>query len=330
MQKTKKQHYVPRCYLKAFVIPGTFQVHVYDKKTKRPRINNYEDVASENYFHDFSLSEKERESLAKKLEANGIYIDPIDDQYIEHLFANEIEPVYDGLLESLRTAANQFTPWYIQNCRVFKLRQKIEFAFMLALQLVRTKASRNRINDMVDCFRQALDARGGNEDWSEFLDVNVKNTHNEMILDIHNALQLAMSFLKHKWCLCVNQTEIPFITSDNPIATMPHVKNGPISMGGIGSEGVEIAFPIAPNALLVMVDSEYYDLPIHDLAFVPIDVEGVEYYNAMQVERAERCLFSSSQGFGVVDRVLEKYPHLFETPSLSMSWGGKIFYPKGK
>ena len=33
MQKTKKQHYVPQSYLKAWAIPGTYQVHVYDKKT---------------------------------------------------------------------------------------------------------------------------------------------------------------------------------------------------------------------------------------------------------------------------------------------------------
>lgn len=329
MQKTKKQHYVPRCYLKAFVIAGTLQVHVYDKKTRCPRINSYEDVASENYFHDFALTEKERARLEEKLEANGVCIDDIDEQYIEHLFANEIEPVYAELLEGLRTAANQYTPWYIQNCRILTMKQKIEFAFMLALQLVRTKASRNRIADMVDCFGQALEARGDNKDWSEFLNINVKNTHNEMLIDIDSLLELAITFLKHKWCLCINQTHKPIITSDNPVATMAHVKNGPIAMGGIGSEGVEIAFPIAPNAILVMMDDEYHSLPIHDLAFVPMNEDSVEYYNAMQVVRAERCLFSPEQDFGIVDRVLEKYPHLLETPSLSVSWGGKIFYPKG-
>ena len=37
MQKTKKQHYVPQSYLKAWAIPGTYQVHVYDKKTDKWR-----------------------------------------------------------------------------------------------------------------------------------------------------------------------------------------------------------------------------------------------------------------------------------------------------
>ena len=333
MKKTKKQHYVPRCYLKAFVIPGTLQVHVYDKVTKRPRINNYEDVASENYFHDLSITEEERSILTEVLEANGKSIDDIDVQYIEHLFANDIEPVFSGLLEGLRNAADNFTPWYIKNCRILNMRQKIEFAFMLALQYIRTKGTRNRISDMLDCFQQAVEARaasGKKENWSKFLDVNVKGTHNEMLMDIDNVLQLALSFLKHKWCLCINQTGMPIITSDNPIATMAHVWNGPVAMGGINSEGVEIAFPIAPNAILVMVDDDYHSLPIHDLAFVPMSEESVEYYNAMQVRRAERCLFSSVQDFGVVERILAKHPDMFETPRVSLSWGGKVFYPKEK
>ena len=297
------------------------------------RINNYEDVASENYFHDISLTEEERSILTEVLEANGKSIDDIDIQYIEHLFANDIEPVFGGLLEGLRNAANNFTPWYVRNCRILNMRQKIEFAIMLAFQYIRTKGTRNRISDMLDCFQQAFEARAANgkkENWSKYLDVNVKDAHNEVIMDIDNLIQLSLSFLKHKWCLCINQTSVPIITSDNPIATMAHVCNGPAAMGGINSKGVEIAFPIAPNAILVMVDDNYHSLPIHDLAFVPMNEDSVEYYNAMQVGKAERCLFSSVQDFGVVERVLAKHPALFDTPSMSLSWGGKVFYPQGE
>lgn len=197
MQKTKKQHYVPRCYLKAFLVPGTLQVHVHDKATKRPRINNYEDVASERYFHDFSLTEEEHKILLKNLEAEGKSFNDIDVQYIEHLFANDIEPVFDGLLEHLRNAADHYTPWYIKNCRIFTLRQKIEFSFMLALQYIRPKGTRNHISDMIDCFQQAFEARVPNEkkeDWNKWLNVNVKDTHNEMLMDVDNILQLALSF----------------------------------------------------------------------------------------------------------------------------------------
>ena len=331
MQKTKKQHYVPRCYLKAFVIPGTLQVHVYDKVTKRPRINSYEDVASENYFHDLSLTEEERSIITEVLGVNEKCIDDIDVQYIEHLFARDIEPVFSNLLERLRSSADNYTPWYIKNCRILNIQQKIEFAFMLALQYIRTKGTRNRISDMLDCFQQAVEAgaaSGKKEVWSKYLDVNVKDTHNQMLMDSDNVLQLALSFLKHKWCLFINRTGIPIITSDNPITTRAHVWNGPIAMGGIDSEGVEIAFPIAPNAILVMVDDNYHSLQIHDLAFIPMDEEAVEYYNTMQVARAERCLFSPTNDFSVVDRILSKHPDLFDMPSMSLSWGGKVFYPK--
>ena len=101
--------------------------------TKRPRINSYEDVASENYFHDISLTEEERSIITEVLGVNEKCIDDIDVQYIEHLFARDIEPVFSNLLERLRSSADNYTPWYIKNCRILNIQQKIEFAFMHVL-----------------------------------------------------------------------------------------------------------------------------------------------------------------------------------------------------
>jgi len=38
MGKTKKQHYVPRCYLENFKIANTYQINVFDKHSKENRI----------------------------------------------------------------------------------------------------------------------------------------------------------------------------------------------------------------------------------------------------------------------------------------------------
>ena len=66
MKKSKKQHYVPRCYLESFKIPGTYQINVYDKKLRRNRINSIYDIASENYFYDIKLSDVFTEDLIKE------------------------------------------------------------------------------------------------------------------------------------------------------------------------------------------------------------------------------------------------------------------------
>ena len=57
MSAYKKQHYVPRLYLKEFTInQERDKINVYDKARKMFRPNqNLMNVASENYFYDFDL-----------------------------------------------------------------------------------------------------------------------------------------------------------------------------------------------------------------------------------------------------------------------------------
>ena len=72
MQKTKKQHYVPQSYLKAWAIPGTYQVHVYDKKTDNERVNSINDIASENCFYDINPNEIFSKEFLAALKVEGL------------------------------------------------------------------------------------------------------------------------------------------------------------------------------------------------------------------------------------------------------------------
>jgi hypothetical protein len=51
IQRAKKQHYVPRFYLRRFTQDGS-RLYVYDKFTGRSFPPRVEDVASENCFYD--------------------------------------------------------------------------------------------------------------------------------------------------------------------------------------------------------------------------------------------------------------------------------------
>ena len=55
MSKYKKQHYVPRLYLKGFAInKKQDRINVYDKSRNKFRKNQqFMNVAAENYFYDF-------------------------------------------------------------------------------------------------------------------------------------------------------------------------------------------------------------------------------------------------------------------------------------
>ena len=66
-QKTKKQHYVPQCYLKAWSFSDKEQIYVYDRITDSIRINSVRDVAAERYFYDINPYELLPEAQIAKL-----------------------------------------------------------------------------------------------------------------------------------------------------------------------------------------------------------------------------------------------------------------------
>ena len=70
-QKTKKQHYVPQCYLKAWSFSDKEQIYVYDRITDSIRINSVKDVAAERYFYDINPYELLPEAQIAKLHEQG-------------------------------------------------------------------------------------------------------------------------------------------------------------------------------------------------------------------------------------------------------------------
>jgi hypothetical protein len=329
MQKTKKQHYIPCCYLIAFAMPGTKQVSVYDKKVCKTRTNNIDDVASENYFHD--LSKEGLATIRDILVVTGLSQGKIDDQFIEHFFANEVEPAYSGLLNKLRSSAIKYTPWYEQNCLILTYSEKIIFSVMLAFQHMRTRASRNMIYDVSDILMQALGEStiaGGQKLINETQSLNNDDVHNEMLINMKHVGDLALSFLRLTWLMGVNRTAIPLITSDNPIVRTAHAHDEFMPMSGVGSKGIEIEFPIAPNAILIMLDDEYHKTHFIDRSYVEVDEGMVNGYNTLQVCQFHRCLFSPSDNFSLIDRLLKDHPDILEKRTPRMTHGGKVYYPR--
>lgn len=51
MSESKKHHYVPRSLLRGFLIPGTEQVYVFDKKETRVYKAGIANVAAENRYN---------------------------------------------------------------------------------------------------------------------------------------------------------------------------------------------------------------------------------------------------------------------------------------
>lgn len=56
MADTKKEHYVPRCYLKNFILEND-KIKIFDKFKMQVREQRIMDVAMENYFYDIDFEE---------------------------------------------------------------------------------------------------------------------------------------------------------------------------------------------------------------------------------------------------------------------------------
>lgn len=91
-KEKKKQHFVPRCYLERWAVPGEYQVYVFNKELNKSYLASIKNVASERYFYDIDFTGIFTEDDLKRLglpECDPKHLD--DGQYIENYLANVVE-----------------------------------------------------------------------------------------------------------------------------------------------------------------------------------------------------------------------------------------------
>ena len=327
-EKTKKEHFVPRCYLERWK-SDKGQVWVYDKKLKKSRLNNVYDVACERYFYDIDYKELSAQKI-KLLKELGIEVSQ-DEQFLEHFFSRYVEGVFSDLLSKILDV--DITPWYEKECFFLSERDKLDLSIFASFQYIRTVETRRMLKDMSNCLEQVLrEMKVSDEviDKYTMKDGDERNIHGNMILDIDHIRDMALCFYNLTWILGINRTSVDFYTSDNPIGTIPHVKNDFISMSGIRSEGVEVFFPLSPKHILIMYDGSYHKwVAPYDRRYVSIDeIDWVQKYNRRSVYNCNRCVFSKDGDLSVVDKISKENPQVLDIPKTRLSWGGKDFLPK--
>lgn len=339
MADTKKEHYVPRCYLENFATAGK-RIDVFDKWKLMVRTNqDIMNVAMENGFYDLDLLQPMKELNADVYEQMKVDLMKIvgtdcwDDveaiignsKYIEKNHFVGLEGVYSQLLKSVIGKSYNGNNWVIKNCQAMSEHEKVLLSLFISIQVIRTKKFRDTLGDMVAGTAQTLAYKSQINDPDaqpkEAFEVKanpdfIKLQHSLMILDPEAALHLAEILVEHIWVMCVNKTDVPFYTSDDPVVKIPHKKDRFISHAGFASEGIEIAFPVSPSLLLCMFDAKTYGSIYKDRQFyVMSDAEEVTYYNLYQVAHSYRCVFAVGNDFDVAKKYCEKHPELQEYQS---------------
>ena len=327
--ETKKEHYVPQCYLERWKNEKG-KIAVFDKELRNSRFNSVADVACKRYYYDID-PERISNLRADMLEKFGIDTKH-DPQFIEHFLGEHVEGRLSKLLTKIVSKAESTTPWYEKNCYFISEIDKVEFSICLAFQYIRTDSVRKSVADSSDCLKQVLKEMDASQEVIDKYTIKQdeeKDVHGNMLLDFKQIEELAEGFYSLTWILGVNRTEIPFYTSDNPIGTMAHVKHPFMSMSGIRSEGVEVFFPLSPKHVLIMYDGSYHKhVEPYERKYLSLTVlENIEYYNLLSIYESDRCVFSCNDDFHVIDAMLKENPNVFDIPKIQISYGGKEYRP---
>ncbi|MBW3001871.1 DUF4238 domain-containing protein [Candidatus Woesearchaeota archaeon] len=306
--KIKKQHYVPQLYLKGFSTQRNKEKYlfVYNKENKKCFQANIRKIACENYFYD------------------------IDETQITEKIFSKIESEFNIPLQKL-----------IQAEDLDKLNEsdKKVLSYFIAAQLFRTKQFRLTYKQICD----GLFDKIGKSQLADFKEGQVTLTEDSLkrlhissifsfIEDISKIIQTELS-----WKLCINNTKMPFWTSDNPIVFYNELESDPfVSNMGLKCKGFQLHFPLSHRLLLILLDP---NTRIRDLSksktikdpnyrakiskinekvnFRLVDllpdkeyvIEGrVIYENNLQIFSSTQFIFSKDNDFKLADKYLSEYP----------------------
>ena len=149
----------------------------------------------------------------------------IDTQHIEHFFAENVETFLFDSVAQITSTYMMANPVRLLEMEILNDEQMDKISLYLALQQVRTKEFRQVIIETYERMPLLLMKKmAKSEEERELLnnirlewnDENQKKLlHAQMILDEENITKLALVFRDKYWMVLINETGMPFYTSDN-------------------------------------------------------------------------------------------------------------------
>lgn len=299
----RKQHYIPKCYLRKFS-PNKKYIFIYDKCKEKSFRNSVDSIACIDYFYE--LPEKYIKNL-KEIPFGTKY-------YEKEFFANNIEKLYNQILENINVKAKA---WMGNNKteEIISHNEKELFSQLIAVQYLRmpnirdkfADAQKKRIGFTSDIIKSALilnnpELKGKIEKINAEYDEKYNPLlHSEIYSDEELLKGIANQINKKHWVYYVSSYN-DFYTSDNPILIKPHIQNQRPFYEGFGMSGAEIIFPIGSSVLLTIWDSEYFieKQSLSD-SFHTINDKVKREYNCYQYIWANKQIYSYNNNFTLID-----------------------------
>ena len=242
----KRQHYVPQFYLRRFSEDG-IMISFYKLSDGTYRKNvPIDSIMFENWLYD---DDDHIENLLTKAESVW-----------NHAIESQLEILIDGNEDKAGRLASQGD-------------EQIQILHFIGCSLTRTSGSlaamQGLTTAMVEDLKEstpAFDPRKS-EQLSRYDD---RYSYVEVMLAIGE--ELAAYLLDLSWVYMINESGMPFITSDNPVSpidtyySVRRLRNG----YGLGASGIQVFVPLSSKVCLVLLDGEVYDM-VDDLSVLCVE-----------------------------------------------------------
>lgn len=323
-KETKKQHYVPRCYLKRFSRDGR-SINTYDKKQSKTYQASMMAVCYEDSLYTLSDKFVERNNAAS--DATKVNRLTIEHDY----FSKDIEPNLDILLWEIDEIRDD---WVSGKERYFlNENEKLEIALHIVSlyfrhPLVMESTVDNSLRAeraMLDMFKMMMATQTGNVEYNKLkigleydkpaLSASTTFMSEDFLMDFAKAISNNIYVF---WM----STGSDFYTTDFPIVVCPHEENVRPMYMGLAQYGGEIMFPLSPRLALSIYDRECFKADEKlDGCFIEADDKEIRKHNMIHYFYAQRHVFSIKNDFSLIDFIYKynKNQHIFKTPNHKMS-----------
>jgi hypothetical protein len=312
-QKTKNEHYVPQGYLEKFTEDGKY-IYVFDKhKPSAQRVYkaHIRNVASETYFYDFPPD---------------IQQDYPDLQVVEHMFS-EIEAIFYEFRDNFLATINGMIS--------ITQDQRLAMAYFMTLQMLRTPEYRRNFIDMMNklgtqvAYRVRLNSPKKKLEPLALLDKSrIPLAHAKLMFPSDMLYSFVKVLINHIWIVGVNKTTESFYTSDTPVVTKAHsAQSGGI---GIASRGIEIAFPLTEDVILILKERTLFKEEVKlDGVVKLLNTSEIGYYNWLQIIRSYRQVYCASSDFHVAEQTCQRFPDVCD-PKQARDYVRIVHHPSDK
>ena len=218
----QNQHYVPKFILRQFLADAAKeQVHVYDKHSDRSFTTSIKNIMAERRFNDFVF-----EDWIVSFEGIACGIESL------------VLPCYQRVVERRQLDR---TP-----------QEKVDLAFLIAFQMLRSKGHREFSIALEDELRQRIESQGGRmediQGWSPSTEDSIKQEHLTFMRE--HISEFATVIAQKDFVLIAGMPSRSFYLGDSPVCLYNHRDFGPYGNLGLAVEGIQIYMPLSADLMV--------------------------------------------------------------------------------